>query len=102
MYPKYIKEDISMAQRNDTNKNLVRAVLLGLAASVVTTPLADIAYAQTLKEYKAQLAEQYPAYREVLEKEANSVVVSSGEKEVKITKDSDYSELTARGADGLS
>lgn len=97
MYPKYIKEDISMAQRNDTNKNLVRAVLLGLAASVVTTPLADIASAQTLKEYKAQLAEQYPAYREVLEKEANSVVVSSGEKEVKITKDSDYSALTARG-----
>ena len=97
MYPKYIKEDISMAQRNDTNKNLVRAVLLGLAASVVTTPLADIAYAQTLKEYKAQLAEQYPAYKEVLEKEANSVVVSSSEKEVKITKDSDYSELTARG-----
>ena len=97
MYPKYIKEDISMAQRNDTNKNLVRAVLLGLAASVVTTPLADIASAQTLKEYKAQLAEQYPAYREVLEKEANSVVVSSGKKEVKLTKDSDYSELTARG-----
>lgn len=101
MYPKYIKEDISMAQRNDTNKNLVRAVLLGLAASVVTTPLADIASAQTLKEYKAQLAEQYPAYREVLEKEANSVVVSSGEKEVKITKDSDYSELTARGGGWL-
>ena len=50
MYPKYIKEDISMAQRNDTNKNLVRAVLLGLAAGVVTTPLADIASAQTLKE----------------------------------------------------
>lgn len=91
-----------MAQRNDTNKNLVRAVLLGLAASVVTTPLADIASAQTLKEYKAQLAEQYPAYKEVLEKEANSVVVSSGKKEVKLTEDSDYSELTARGADGLS
>ena len=84
MYPKYIKEDISMAQRNDTNKNLVRAVLLGLAASVVTTPLADTASAQTLKEYKAQLAEQYPAYREVLEKEANSVVVGVPCKKMKM------------------
>lgn len=61
-----------MAQRNDKNKNLVRAVLLGLAASALTVPFADTASAQTLKEYKAYLAEQYPAYRAVLEKEAAS------------------------------
>ena len=67
-----------MVQRKATNNNLVRAVLLGLVAGVATMPFADTASAQTLKEYKAQLAEQYPGYKAMLEKEANQVAPCTG------------------------
>lgn len=63
-----------MSQRTGTNKKLVRAVLLGLAAGVVTMPFMSTASAQTLREYKEQLAEQYPAYRAVLEQEAQQAM----------------------------
>lgn len=98
-----------MSQRTDTNKKLVRAVLLGLAASVVSMPFMSSASAQTLREYKEQLAEQYPAYRAVLEKEAqlareaeenanaNTVVAPSNVQALKADKFSGYSKL--RSAD---
>lgn len=98
-----------MSQRTDTNKKLVRAVLLGLAASVVSMPFMSSASAQTLREYKEQLAEQYPAYRAVLEKEAqlareaeenanaNTVVAPSNVQALKSNKFSGYSKM--RSAD---
>lgn len=92
-----------MSQRTDTNKKLVRAVLLGLAASVVSMPFMSSASAQTLREYKEQLAEQYPAYRAVLEKEAqlareveenaNAVVAPSNVQALKANKFSGYSKM---------
>lgn len=62
-------------KNDDRRSALVRSVLIGLAAGVTALPLSS-AEAQTLSEYKAELAQKYPAYQAVLDRE--TAVASAG------------------------
>ena len=88
-------------KKNDRQRFLVSSVLLGLSAGLSVLPMPNVAHAQTLNEYKADLAQRYPGCQEVLAKEAAGAII-----EVKTTDDwtpividsnSQYQEMRAEG-----
>lgn len=99
-------------KKDDRHSALVRSVLVGLAAGVTALPLSG-ADAQSLSEYKAELAQENAAYQAALNQEAvtaaagsraagESVIAASGdngEKSKFITLDSNsqYKELRSEG-----
>ena len=93
-------------KKNDRQRFLVSSVLLGLSAGLSVLPVPNVAHAQTLNEYKADLAQRYPAYQAVLDKEAAEssraageiVEAKSGEfKTIALDSNSQYQEMRASG-----
>ena len=93
-------------KKNDRQRFLVSSVLLGLSAGLSVLPMPNVAHAQTLNEYKAELAQRYPGYQEVLAKEAAESSRAAGEiveaksdefKTIAIDSNSQYQELRASG-----
>lgn len=93
-------------KKNDRQRFLVSSVLLGLSAGLSVLPMPNVAHAQTLNEYKADLAQRYPAYQAVLDKEAAEssraageiVEAKSGEfKTIALDSNSQYQEMRASG-----
>ena len=93
-------------KNKDRQKFLVSSVLLGLSAGLWVLPMPNVAHAQTLNEYKADLAQRYPAYQAVLDKEAAESSRAAGEiveaksdelKTIVLDSNSQYQELRASG-----
>ena len=93
-------------KKNDRQRFLVSSVLLGLSAGLSVLPMPNVAHAQTLNEYKADLAQRYPAYQAVLAKEAAESSRAAGEiveaksdefKTIVLDSNSQYQELRASG-----
>lgn len=93
-------------KKNDRQRFLVSSVLLGLSAGLSVLPMPNVAHAQTLNEYKADLAQRYPAYQAVLDREAaesskaagENVEAKSGEfKTIALDSNSQYQEMRASG-----
>lgn len=93
-------------KKNDRQRFLVSSVLLGLSAGLSVLPMPNVAHAQTLNEYKADLAQRYPAYQAVLDREAAEssraageiVEAKSGEfKTIALDSNSQYQEMRASG-----
>lgn len=93
-------------KKNDRQRFLVSSVLLGLSAGLSVLPMPNVAHAQTLNEYKADLAQRYPAYQAVLAKEAAEYSRAAGEiveaksdefKTIALDSNSQYQELRASG-----
>ena len=93
-------------KKNDRQRFLVSSVLLGLSAGLSVLPMPNVAHAQTLNEYKAELAQRYPGYQEVLAREAAESSRAAGEiieaksdefKILAIDSNSQYQELRASG-----
>ena len=93
-------------KKNDRQRFLVSSVLLGLSAGLSVLPMPNVAHAQTLNEYKADLAQRYPAYQAVLDREAvessraagEIVEAKSGEfKTIALDSNSQYQEMRASG-----
>ena len=93
-------------KKNDRQRFLVSSVLLGLSAGLSVLPMPNVAHAQTLNEYKADLAQRYPAYQAVLAKEAAESSRAAGEiveaksdefKTIALDSNSQYQELRASG-----
>ena len=93
-------------KKNDRQRFLVSSVLLGLSAGLSVLPMPNAAHAQTLNEYKADLAQRYPAYQAVLDKEAAESSKVAGEiveaksdefKTIALDSNSQYQELRASG-----
>lgn len=93
-------------KKNDRQRFLVSSVLLGLSAELSVLPMPNVAHAQTLNEYKADLAQRYPAYQAVLDKEAAESSRAAGEiveaksdefKTIVLDSNSPYQELRASG-----
>lgn len=93
-------------KKNDRQRFLVSSVLLGLSAGLSVLPMPNVAHAQTLNEYKADLAQRYPAYQAVLDREAAEssraageiVEAKSGEfKTIVLDSNSQYQEMRASG-----
>ena len=76
-------------KNKDRQKFLVSSVLLGLSAGLSILPMPNVAHAQTLNEYKADLAQRYPAYQAVLDKEAAIESKAQGETIIASTGDFD-------------
>lgn len=76
-------------KKNDRQRFLVSSVLLGLSAGLSVLPMPNVAHAQTLNEYKADLAQRYPAYQAVLDKEAAIESKAQGETIIASTGDFD-------------
>lgn len=76
-------------KNKDRQKFLVSSVLLGLSAGLSVLPMPNVAHAQTLNEYKADLAQRYPAYQAVLDKEAAIESKAQGETIIASTGDFD-------------
>ena len=93
-------------KKNDRQRFLVSSVLLGLSAGLSVLPMPNAAHAQTLNEYKADLAQRYPAYQAVLDKEAAESSRAAGEiveaksdefKTIVLDSNSQYQEMRASG-----
>ena len=93
-------------KNKDRQKFLVSSVLLGLSAGLSVLPMPNVAYAQTLNEYKADLAQRYPAYQAVLDREAAESSKAAGEiveaksdefKTIALDSNSQYQEMRASG-----
>ena len=93
-------------KKNDRQRFLVSSVLLGLSAGLSVLPMPNVAHAQTLNEYKADLAQRYPAYQAVLDREAAESSKAAGEiveaksdelKTIVLDSNSQYQELRASG-----
>ena len=93
-------------KKNDRQRFLVSSVLLGLSAGLSVLPMPNMAHAQTLNEYKADLAQRYPAYQAVLDREAAEYSRAAGEiveaksdefKTIALDSNSQYQELRASG-----
>lgn len=93
-------------KNEDRQRFLVSSVLLGLSAGLSVLPMPNVAHAQTLNEYKADLAQRYPAYQAVLDREAAEssraageiVEAKSGEfKTIALDSNSQYQELRVSG-----
>ena len=93
-------------KKNDRQRFLVSSVLLGLSAGLSVLPMPNVAHAQTLNEYKADLAQRYPAYQAVLAREAAESSRAAGEiveaksdefKTIALDSNSQYQELRASG-----
>ena len=93
-------------KKNDRQRFLVSSVLLGLSAGLSVLPMPNVAHAQTLNEYKADLAQRYPAYQAVLAKEAAESSRAAGEiveaksdefKTIALDSNSQYQEMRASG-----
>lgn len=76
-------------KNKDRQKFLVSSVLLGLSAGLSVLPMPNVAHAQTLNEYKADLAQRYPAYQAVLDREAAIESKAQGETIIASTGDFD-------------
>lgn len=76
-------------KNKDRQKFLVSSVLLGLSAGLSVLPMPNVAQAQTLREYKADLAQRYPAYQAVLDREAAIESKAQGETIIASTGDFD-------------
>lgn len=76
-------------KNKDRQKFLVSSVLLGLSAGLSVLPMPNVAHAQTLNEYKADLAQRYPAYQAVLDREATIESKAQGETIIASTGDFD-------------
>ena len=76
-------------KKNDRQRFLVSSVLLGLSAGLSVLPMPNVAHAQTLNEYKADLAQRYPAYQAVLAREAAIESKAQGETIIASTGDFD-------------
>ena len=76
-------------KKNDRQRFLVSSVLLGLSAGLSVLPMPNVAHAQTLNEYKADLAQRYPAYQAVLDREAAIESKAQGETIIASTGDFD-------------
>ena len=93
-------------KNKDRQKFLVSSVLLGLSAGLSVLPMPNVAHAQTLNEYKADLAQRYPAYQAVLDREAAESSKAAGEiveaksdefKTIALDSNSQYQEMRASG-----
>ena len=93
-------------KKNDRQRFLVSSVLLGLSAGLSVLPMPNVAHAQTLNEYKADLAQRYPAYQAVLDREAAEYSRAAGEiveaksdefKTIALDSNSQYQEMRASG-----
>lgn len=93
-------------KKNDRQRFLVSSVLLGLSAGLSVLPMPNVAHAQTLNEYKADLVQRYPAYQAVLDREAAESSRAAGEiveaksdelKTIVLDSNSQYQELRASG-----
>lgn len=93
-------------KKNDRQRFLVSSVLLGLSAGLSVLPMPNVAHAQTLNEYKADLAHRYPAYQAVLDREAAESSKAAGEiveaksdefKTIALDSNSQYQEMRASG-----
>ena len=93
-------------KNKDRQKFLVSSVLLGLSAGLSVLPMPNVAHAQTLNEYKADLAQRYPAYQAVLDREAAESSKAAGEiveaksdefKTIALDSNSKYQEMRASG-----
>lgn len=93
-------------KNKDRQKFLVSSVLLGLSAGLSVLPMPNVAHAQTLNEYKADLAQRYPAYQAVLDREAAESSKAAGEiveaksdefKTIVLDSNSQYQEMRASG-----
>ncbi|MDD6562549.1 MAG: hypothetical protein PUF06_05425, partial [Veillonellaceae bacterium] len=93
-------------KKNDRQRFLVSSVLLGFSAGLSVLPMPNVAHAQTLNEYKADLAQRYPAYQAVLAKEAAESSKAAGEiveaksdefKTIVLDSNSQYQEMRASG-----
>lgn len=93
-------------KKNDRQRFLVSSVLLGLSAGLSVLPMPNVAHAQTLNEYKADLAQRYPAYQAVLDREAAESSKAAGEiveaksgefKTIALDSNSQYQEMRASG-----
>lgn len=93
-------------KKNDRQRFLVSSVLLGLSVGLSVLPMPNVAHAQTLNEYKADLAQRYPAYQAVLDREAAESSRAAGEiveaksdelKTIVLDSNSQYQELRASG-----
>lgn len=94
-------------KNKDRQKFLVSSVLLGLSAGLSVLPMPNVAQAQTLREYKADLAQRYPAYQAVLDREAAEssraaseiieVKTEDGWTPMVIDSNSQYQEMRAEG-----
>ena len=98
-------------KKNDRQRFFVSSVLLGLSAGLSVLPMPNVAHAQTLNEYKADLAQRYPAYQAVLDREAAEfskdageiVQVKTDEKNLlSLDSNSKYKELRAEGQGWLA
>ena len=78
-------------KKNDRQRFLVSSVLLGLSAGLSVLPMPNAAHAQTLNEYKADLAQRYPAYQAVLDREA-AAIESKAQGETIIASTGDFDE----------
>lgn len=78
-------------KNKDRQKFLVSSVLLGLSAGLSVLPMPNVAHAQTLNEYKADLAQRYPAYQAVLDREA-AAIESKAQGETIIASTGDFDE----------
>ena len=76
-------------KNKDRQRFLVSSVLLGLSAGLSVLPMPNVAHAQTLNEYKADLAQRYPAYQAVLDREAAIESKVQGETIIASTGDFD-------------
>ncbi|MCI7079348.1 MAG: autotransporter outer membrane beta-barrel domain-containing protein [Veillonellaceae bacterium] len=76
-------------KKNDRQRFLVSSVLLGLSAGLSVLPMPNVAHAQTLNEYKADLAQRYPAYQAVLDREVAIESKAQGETIIASTGDFD-------------
>ena len=101
-------------KKNDRLSRIARSVVIGLATGAAILPIANVTQAQTLSEYKAELAEKYPAYQAALAKEAADasagaraqgeiveVTTKDGSKHVDLDSNSQYKELRAVGSGWL-
>lgn len=93
-------------KKQERQRFLVSSVLLGLSAGLWVLPTPNVANAQTLNEYKADLAQRYPAYQAVLAQEAaensraaGEIIEAKSDDFVKIVLDSNsqYQEFRASG-----
>lgn len=102
-------------KKNDRLSRLARSVVIGLATGATILPIANVTQAQTLSEYKAELAEKYPAYQAALAKEAADasagaraqgeiveVKTEDESKFVDLDSNSQYKELRAVGSGWLA
>ena len=102
-------------KKNDRLSRIARSVVIGLATGATILPIANVTQAQTLSEYKAELAEKYPAYQASLAKEAADasagaraqgeiveVTTKDESKHVDLDSNAQYKELRAAGSGWLT